>query len=153
MIQVPLFDQPQHSYEKRDERISRNFPCPENGTACARISLVRDIVKPFSSEAPDRLLPNLETGDVIEGLPNAQFPIVLSGATWHPQNEALFSMVRGHNSLVAIQHAYSYPGTKVLTSASVSQTLAHRAIRPNQASGLGPQHFQRRRCRSLDYAP
>lgn len=29
---------------------------------------------------------NLETGDVIEGLPNAQFPIVLNGSTWHPQN-------------------------------------------------------------------
>jgi len=32
---------------------------------------------------------NLETGDVIEGLPSATFPITLGGFTYHPQNEAL----------------------------------------------------------------
>jgi len=64
---------------------------------------------------------NLETGDVIEGLPNAQFPIVLNGATWHPQNEAVLQWFAGVTPSSAISHAYSYPDTNVLTSASVSQ--------------------------------
>ena len=64
---------------------------------------------------------NLETGDVIEGLPNAQFPIVLNGSTWHPQNEALLQWFAGVTPSSAISHAYSYPDTNVLTSASVSQ--------------------------------
>jgi hypothetical protein len=64
---------------------------------------------------------NLETGDVIEGLPNAQFPIVLNGSTWHPQNEALLQWFGGVTPSSAISHSYSYPDTNVLTSASVSQ--------------------------------
>ena len=64
---------------------------------------------------------NLETGDVIEGLPNAEFPIVLNGATWHPQNEALLQWFAGVSPSSAISRAYSYPDTNVLTAASVSQ--------------------------------
>jgi hypothetical protein len=37
----------------------------------------------------------LETGDVIEGLPNQLFPVTINGVTYHPQNEALLS---GSNS-------------------------------------------------------
>jgi hypothetical protein len=64
---------------------------------------------------------NLETGDVIEGLPNAEFPIVLNGSTWHPQNEALLQWFAGATPSSAINHAYSYPDTTVLSSASTSQ--------------------------------
>ena len=64
---------------------------------------------------------NLETGDVIEGLPNAQFPIVLNGFTYHPQNEALLQWFAGVTPSSTISHAYSYPDTNVLTSANVSQ--------------------------------
>jgi hypothetical protein len=67
---------------------------------------------------------NLETGDVIEGLPNAQFPMVLNGATWHPQNEALLQWFAGITPSKAIQGAYSYPDTNVLTAASVSQNAS-----------------------------
>jgi hypothetical protein len=66
---------------------------------------------------------NLETGDVIEGLPNAQFPISLNGFTWHPQNEALLQWFAGITPSSAINHAYSYPNTNVLTSASTSQNV------------------------------
>jgi hypothetical protein len=66
---------------------------------------------------------NLETGDVIEGLPNAQYPIVLNGNTYHPQNEALLQWFAGVTPSTAISKAYSYPDTNVLTSASVSQTF------------------------------
>jgi hypothetical protein len=67
---------------------------------------------------------NLETGDVIEGLPNAQFPVVLNGSTWHPQNEALVQWFVGVTPSSAISGAYSYPDTNVLTSANVSQNFA-----------------------------
>jgi len=64
---------------------------------------------------------NLETGDVIEGLPNATFPINLNGMTWHPQNEALVQWFAGVTPSSAIHRAYSYPDTTVLSAAAVSQ--------------------------------
>lgn len=64
---------------------------------------------------------NLETGDVIEGLPNATFPLTLNGITWHPQNEALLQWFAGVNHSDAIHHAYSYPDTSVLASPNVPQ--------------------------------
>jgi hypothetical protein len=64
---------------------------------------------------------NLETGDVIEGLAKAQFPMKLNGFTYHPQNEALLEWFAGETPSSAIHHAYSYPDTTVLTSAAVSQ--------------------------------
>jgi hypothetical protein len=67
---------------------------------------------------------NLETGDVIEGLPNAQFPIVLNGFTYHPQNEAILQWFAGATPSSAISHAYSYPDTTVLATANVSQNFA-----------------------------
>jgi hypothetical protein len=66
---------------------------------------------------------NLETGDVIEGLPNATVTISLNGATYHPQNEALLQWFAGITPSSAIHHAYSYPDTTVLTAASVSQPV------------------------------
>jgi hypothetical protein len=73
---------------------------------------------------------NLETGDVIEGLPNAQFPIVLNGKIWHPQNEALLQWFAGVTPSNAITKAYSYPDTNVLTSANVSQKVGCTAPLP-----------------------
>jgi hypothetical protein len=67
---------------------------------------------------------NLETGDVVEGLPNAQFPITLNGATWHPQNEALLQWFAGVTPSSAIHGAYSYPDTTLLTTANASQNFA-----------------------------
>ncbi|MEP6919390.1 MAG: hypothetical protein ABJC89_27355, partial [Acidobacteriota bacterium] len=62
---------------------------------------------------------NLETGDVIEGLPNAVFPMTVNGFTYHPQNEALLPWFAGIADSPAIHDAYSYPDTSVLTSAAV----------------------------------
>lgn len=62
---------------------------------------------------------NLETGDAIEGLPNAEYPISLHGTLWHPQNEALLQWFAGVTPSNAIDHAYSYPDPTVLTSAAV----------------------------------
>jgi hypothetical protein len=66
---------------------------------------------------------NLETGDVIEGLPNAQVAITLNGFTYHPQNEALVQWFAGVTPSTAIHHAYSYPDITVLGSASTSQNV------------------------------
>jgi hypothetical protein len=64
---------------------------------------------------------DLETGDVIEGLPNATFPIILNGFTYHPQNEALLQWFEFQSPSTAIGGAYSYPNTSVLTQPSAIQ--------------------------------
>jgi len=86
---------------------------------------------PFVNNAtPWWLSPNsncqndLETGDVIEGLPNEVFPIALNGFTYHPQNEALLQWFAGVTPSSAISGAYSYPDTNVLAKANVSQNFA-----------------------------
>jgi hypothetical protein len=62
---------------------------------------------------------NLETGDVIEGLPNATNTIHLGGVAYHVQNEALLQWFAGQTPSSAINGAYSYPDP-VLTTPSVS---------------------------------
>ena len=76
--------------------------------------------------APNGLCQNdLETGDVIETLPNSLFPITLnthSGPfTYHPQNEALLQWFASETPSSAFGGAYSFPDMTVLTSANVSQ--------------------------------
>jgi hypothetical protein len=66
---------------------------------------------------------NLETGDVIEGLPNAVFPITMNGFTYHPQNEALLQWFAGVTPSNAIGGAYSYPDPTVLPKANISQNF------------------------------
>ena len=63
---------------------------------------------------------SLETGDVIEGLPNATFPITLNGVTYHPQNEALLQWFEFQSPSDALGGAYSYPDTTVLPALSPS---------------------------------
>jgi hypothetical protein len=65
----------------------------------------------------------LETGDVIEGLPNATFPITLNGFTYHPQNEALQQWFKTGSISNALDGAYSYPDTTVLTEATTPQNF------------------------------
>jgi hypothetical protein len=60
---------------------------------------------------------NLETGDPIEALPNATFPITIDGYTYHPQNEAMLPWF-GMGTSNAINGAFSYPDTTVLPTAS-----------------------------------
>ena len=65
---------------------------------------------------------NLENGDGIEGLPNAQYAMSLNGHMYHPQNIQLLQWFAGVTPSMAIDHAYSYPDTSVLTSAAVPTT-------------------------------
>jgi hypothetical protein len=64
---------------------------------------------------------DLETGDVIEGLGNATFPITMNGFTYHPQNEALLQWFEFLTPSDALGGAYSYPNTNVLTRPSAPQ--------------------------------
>ncbi len=64
---------------------------------------------------------SLETGDVIEALPNSDYPITLGGYTYHPQNEALLQWFEFQSPSDALGGAYSYPDTTVLTGPSAPQ--------------------------------
>lgn len=64
---------------------------------------------------------DLETGDVIEGLTNATFPITLNGFTYHPQNEALLQWFEFESPSSALGGAYSYPNAGVLPHLSPPQ--------------------------------
>jgi hypothetical protein len=65
----------------------------------------------------------LETGDVIEGLPNATFPILMNGLLYHPQNEALSQWLKFESPSSALGGVYSYPNTALLTQLSAPQKL------------------------------
>ncbi len=64
---------------------------------------------------------DLEDGDAIEGLPNATYPMVMKGYTYHPQNEALLQWFQFKRHSNAIGGAYSYPDPSVLTGPSALQ--------------------------------
>jgi hypothetical protein len=66
---------------------------------------------------------DLETGDVVEGLPKAAFPVLLNGFLYHPQNEALLQWFEFLTPSDALGGAYSYPDTTVLTQVSAPQKL------------------------------
>ena len=66
---------------------------------------------------------DLEDGDVVEGLPNATFPIKMHGYTYHPQNEALLNWFEFQNPSDAISGAYSYPDQSVITALSPREKL------------------------------
>jgi hypothetical protein len=66
---------------------------------------------------------DLETGDVIEGLPNGVFPITMNGMTYHPQNEALLQWFEFESPSSAIDNTYSYPNETTLTALSAPQNF------------------------------
>ena len=65
----------------------------------------------------------LETGDVIEGLPNSTFPVMMNGFLYHPQNEALSQWLKFESPSSSLGGAYSYPNTSLLTQLSPPQKL------------------------------
>ncbi|MBZ5729084.1 MAG: hypothetical protein LAP87_29425 [Acidobacteriia bacterium] len=66
---------------------------------------------------------NLESGDPVEVLPNAAFPVTLrvrdKPFTYHPQNEALLQWFEMGATSNAIGGAFSYPNTAVLPHSAV----------------------------------
>jgi hypothetical protein len=67
---------------------------------------------------------DLEVGDVVEGLPDATYPMSMNvngqPFTFHPQNEALLQWFQ-EGSSDAIDSAFSYPNENILTSANKVQ--------------------------------
>jgi hypothetical protein len=67
---------------------------------------------------------DLEVGDVVEGLPDATYPMSMNvngqPFTFHPQNEALLQWFQ-EGSSDAIDNAFSYPNENILTSANKVQ--------------------------------
>jgi hypothetical protein len=103
------------------------FGAPFQDVTAVSHEMAETFNDPFGNNAtPIWLAPNgncqntLETGDVIEGLPNATYPVSLNGYVYHPQNEALLQWFAAQSPSSAIDHAYSYPDTTVLPSPSVS---------------------------------
>jgi hypothetical protein len=78
---------------------------------------------------PGQCQGNLETGDPVEVLANATFPVTLGkddegnnktpSFTFHPQTEALLQWFDGAIPSDAIHGAYSYPDTTALTAPSI----------------------------------
>ncbi len=66
---------------------------------------------------------DLETGDVIEGLPHATFPVMLNAFLYHPQNEALQQWFKFESPSSAVGGAYSYPDATVLPQLSAPQNF------------------------------
>lgn len=58
---------------------------------------------------------DLETGDPVEVLANAVFPVKIGTTTFHPQTEALLQWFEQKSPSNAISGAFSYPNTKALT--------------------------------------
>lgn len=63
---------------------------------------------------------NLETGDVLEELHNAPFPVTVNGITYHPQSEALLPWFERQSPSTAVAGAYSYPDTTLAPTFAVS---------------------------------
>jgi hypothetical protein len=63
---------------------------------------------------------NLETGDPVEVLPNATFPVTLHGFTYNPQTEALLQWFTRESPSSAFNGAYSYPDMTALPGPSVA---------------------------------
>jgi hypothetical protein len=66
---------------------------------------------------------DMEVGDVIENLPKGVYPATLNGFTYHPQNEALMQWFDTGQPSNALDGAFSYPDTSVLTSPATFQNV------------------------------
>jgi hypothetical protein len=65
----------------------------------------------------------LETGDVIEDLPNPTYPVTIGKTKYHPQTEALVPWFEFQSPSTALHNAYSYPNETALTELSAPQPL------------------------------
>lgn len=69
---------------------------------------------------PGTCADDLEVGDPVEVLPNAVFPVRISGITYHPQTEALLQWFKQKSPSTALGGAFSYPNTKALTGPAIA---------------------------------
>ena len=61
---------------------------------------------------------NLETGDPLATTPNAGYPVLIDGFTYHPQNQVLMQWFQRGAASDAIEGAFSFPDQTLMTAPS-----------------------------------
>ena len=61
---------------------------------------------------------NLETGDPLALMPNAGYPVVIDGFTFHPQNQVLMQWFQRGATSDAFEGAFSFPDQSIMTGPS-----------------------------------
>jgi len=70
-----------------------------------------------SPGVPGACQSNLETADPVATLPNAAYPVILDGFTYHPQNQVLLPWFT-HEPSVTFEGALSFPDQGLVTRVS-----------------------------------
>jgi hypothetical protein len=61
---------------------------------------------------------NLETGDPLALMPDAGYPVLIDGFTYHPQNQVLMQWFQRGATSDAFEGAFSFPDESIMTSPS-----------------------------------
>jgi hypothetical protein len=61
---------------------------------------------------------NLETGDPLALMPNAGYPVLIDGFTYHPQNQVLMQWFQRGDTSDAFEGAFSFPDQSIMTGPS-----------------------------------
>jgi chitinase len=61
---------------------------------------------------------NLETGDPLATMPNAGYPVLIDGFTYHPQSQVMMQWFQRGSASDAIDGAYSFPDQTLMTGPS-----------------------------------
>jgi chitinase len=61
---------------------------------------------------------NLESGDPLALMPNAGYPVLIDGFTYHPQNQVLMQWFQRGSTSDAFEGAFSFPDQSIMTAPS-----------------------------------
>jgi hypothetical protein len=61
---------------------------------------------------------NLETGDPLALMPNAGYPVLIDGFTYHPQNQVMMQWFQRGAASDAYEGAFSFPDQSLMTAPS-----------------------------------
>ena len=77
-----------------------------------------NVVPPWQPAGGTGCQNNLETADPLATLPNVGFPVPIEGFTYHPHNQVLLQWFQRGASSDAIEGAFTFPDTTLVTSPS-----------------------------------
>lgn len=66
---------------------------------------------------------NLETADPVATLPNASYPVIVDGVTFHPQTQVLLPWFMRQEAADSLDGAFSFPDERLVTGPSQSCTI------------------------------
>ena len=105
----------------RDTHLADVFPLSHEISEWLNDPFVNNATPPWQfPDGSGACQATLETGDPVEVLAQPTFPITVDGFLYHPQTEALLQWFTRESPSSAFQHAYSYPDTHALPTASVA---------------------------------